>query len=259
MNTHVPDDPTALDHTLEVPLGRRAPFTRVGDWILLSGADSDARTLYRALPAHLNTSRDDDGAWPALLALARILGLKRPENVAEYMLQREVIGAIEVIRSITGLVRRNRDIVHQTPPVDYRGPRSMADGYAVNRAVPDEAFDSWRTATLQTLEESCRQTAHARAKARENHTLLPPAIPFFGLDSRTHTESASRAPGDGLTRRRKNTTKNPRLRRDVSLTAEGLIRHGLRAAELAQAVLEGAAGREGPGAAIPAPGNQFGV
>ncbi|MFD7001677.1 hypothetical protein ACFWA5_36870 [Streptomyces mirabilis] len=206
MSTHIPDDPTALDHTLEVSLGRRAPFTQVGDWVLLSGADSDARTLYWALSAHLNTSRDDNEVWPGLLTLARILGLKKPENVAKYMLQLEVIGAIEVIRSTTGLVRRNRYIVHQTPPVDYRGPRSIGDWYALNRAVSDEtseergareeAFDFWLTATRQTLKEHCQLTAHARAKARKNRTPLPPAIPFFGVNSRTPTPGGTGRAGN---------------------------------------------------------------
>ncbi|MGW5609480.1 hypothetical protein ACWEWI_25960 [Streptomyces sp. NPDC003753] len=206
MSTHVPDDPTALDHTLEVSLGRRAPFTQVGDWVLLSGADSDARTLYWALSAHLNASRDDNEVWPGLLTLARILGLKKPENVSKYMLQLEVIGAIEVIRSTTGLVRRNRYIVHQTPPADYCGPRSMADWYALSRAAPDEtpeerdareeAFDSWLTATRQTLKEHCQQTAHARAQARKSRTPLPPATPFLGATFRTPTAGGTRRPGD---------------------------------------------------------------
>lgn len=202
MSTHIPDDPTALDHTLEVSLGRRAPFTQVGDWVLLSGADSDARTLYWALSAHLNTSRDDNEVWPGLLTLARILGLKKPENVSKYMLQLEVIGAVEVIRSTTGLVRRNRYIVHQTPPSGYCGPQSMADWYALNRASCDEtpeqrdtreaAFDAWLTSTRQTLKEHCRQTAHARALARKGRTPLTPAIPFLGLTSRTPTAGGTR-------------------------------------------------------------------
>ncbi|WP_143079131.1 hypothetical protein [Streptomyces monashensis] len=208
MSTHIPDDPTALDHTLEVTLGRRAPFTQVGDWVLLSGADSDARTLYWALSAHLNASRDDNEVWPGLLTLARILGLKKPENVTKYMLQLEVIGAVEVIRSTTGLVRRNRYIVHQTPPSGYCGPRSMADWYALNRAATDEtpeerdareaAFDSWLTSTRQTLKEHCQQTAHARALARKGRTPLAPAIPFLGLNSRTPTAGGTGRAGNSI-------------------------------------------------------------
>ncbi len=196
MSTHVPDDPTALDHTLEVSLGRRAPFTQVGDWSCSPG-QTPTPELYWALSAHLNASRDDNEVWPGLLTLARILGLKKPENVSKYILQLEVIGAVEVIRSSTGLVRRNRYIVHQTPPVGYCGPRSMADWYALNRANPDEppeerdareaAFDSWLTATRQTLKEHCERTARARALARKNRTPLPPAESFLGLHSRTPT------------------------------------------------------------------------
>ncbi|MCX4881435.1 hypothetical protein [Streptomyces sp. NBC_00847] len=206
MTSHVPDDPTALDHALEVSLGRRAPFAQVGDWVLLSGADSDARTLYWALSAHLNTSRDDNEVWPGLLTLARILGLKKPENVSKYMLQLEVIGAVEVIRSTTGLVRRNRYIVHQTPPVGYCGPRSMADWYALNRAVPEEipkerdareeAFDAWLAAARQTIKECCQQTAQARALARKSRSPLPPAVPFLGLNSRTPTTGGTRRAGN---------------------------------------------------------------
>ncbi|MFF9409860.1 hypothetical protein ACF1B0_30700 [Streptomyces anandii] len=195
MSTHVPDDPTALDHTLEVSLGRRAPFTQVGDWVLLSGVDSDARTLYWALSAHLNASREDNEVWPGLLTLARILGLKKPENVSKYILQLEVIGAVEVLRSSTGLVRRNRYIVHQTPPAGYSGPQSMADWYALSRTTPgvaaeernarEEAFDSWLAATRQMLKARCQQTSRARALARKNRVPLPPAELFLGLDIRT--------------------------------------------------------------------------
>ncbi len=208
MSTHVPDDPSALDHTLEVSLGRRAPFTQVGDWVLLSGADSDARTLYWALSAHLNAARDNNEVWPGLLTLARLLGLKKPENVSKYMLQLEVIGAVEVIRSTTGLVRRNRYIVHQTPPAGYCGPQSMADWYSLNRALCDEtpeerdareaAFDAWLTATRQTLKEHCQQTAQARASARKSRAPLPPAIPFRGLHSRTPSAWGTERAGDSV-------------------------------------------------------------
>ncbi len=182
------DAPAVLDGTLELALGRRAPFTQLGDWLLLSGVSSDARALYWGLSAHINVTRDDTEVWPSLRTLARILGLKKPENVARYMLELEVVGAIDVIRTTAGLVRRNRYVVHQTPRPGYRGPHSMADWYNANRAAPSETqeqrdqreaeFDAWLDAVREALRQACDRTAKARAAARKAKQPTPTPEPF---------------------------------------------------------------------------------
>ncbi|MEU2076637.1 hypothetical protein [Streptomyces sp. NPDC013489] len=184
-----PTDPNELDETLEVGLGRRAPFSQLGDWVLFSGVDSDARTLYWGLSAHINTSeRGDTEVWPGLASLARILQLKKPENVAKFMLQLEVIGAIEVVRTMVGLVRRNRYIVHQTPPASHVGAKSTSEWYALNRGPKGEStaarkereaeFDQWLTAARAALKAHCEKVAKDRAAAKKAKAPFP-AVELF--------------------------------------------------------------------------------
>ncbi|MFF9638765.1 hypothetical protein ACF1D2_29825 [Streptomyces bacillaris] len=182
-------DPNEADEVLEVTLGRRAPFSQLGDWVLFSGVDSDARTLYWGLSAHINTSeRSDNEVWPGLAALARILQLKKPENVSKFMLQLEVIGAVEVVRTMVGLVRRNRYVVHQTPPPSHVGARSTSEWYALNRGPKGETaearkereaeFDRWLTAVRAALKAHCDKVAKARAAAKKAKAAMP-AVELF--------------------------------------------------------------------------------
>ncbi|MGE6864265.1 hypothetical protein ACQKGQ_28840, partial [Bacillus cereus] len=182
-------DPNELDETLEIGLGRRAPFSQLGDWVLFSGVDSDARTLYWGLSAHINTSeRGDTEVWPGLASLARILQLKKPENVSKFMLQLEVIGAIEVVRTMIGLVRRNRYIVHQTPPASHTGAQSTSEWYAMNRGPKGESaaarkqreaeFDEWLTAVRAGLKAHCDKVAKTRAAAKKAKAPFP-AVELF--------------------------------------------------------------------------------
>ncbi|MHA4819421.1 hypothetical protein ACXZ65_34290, partial [Streptomyces aculeolatus] len=181
-------DPTELDATFEVELGRRAPFSMLGDWVLLSGAGSEARTLLWGLSAHINVTRDDTEVWPGLVTLARILQLKKPEQVARYMLELEVIEAVTVKRSENGLKRRHRYVIHQTPPAAYTGPRSMGEWYAMNRAPEGETsdqrkereagFDAWLEAQRAALKARCEEVARERTQARKEKRPPPPLEPF---------------------------------------------------------------------------------
>lgn len=203
-----PTDPNELDETLEVTLGRRAPFSQLGDWVLFSGVDSDARTLYWGLSAHINTSeRSDTEVWPGLATLARILQLKKPENVSKFMLQLEVIGAIEVVRTMVGLVRRNRYIVHQTPPASHTGARSTSEWYALNRGPKGETsearkeresqFDRWLTAVRDGLKTHCEKVAKARAAAKKAKAPMPPVELFVApllADFRTPSAGGTARP-----------------------------------------------------------------
>ena len=203
-----PTDPNEADETLEVTLGRRAPFSQLGDWVLFSGVDSDARTLYWGLSAHINTSeRSDNEVWPGLATLARILQLKKPENVSKFMLQLEVIGAIEVVRTMVGLVRRNRYIVHQTPPASHTGARSTSEWYALNRGPKGETtevrkereaqFDRWLTAVRDALKAHCEKVAKARAAAKKAKAPMPPVELFVApllADFRTPSPGGTARP-----------------------------------------------------------------
>ena len=104
-------DPAELTSELQVAAGRRTPYTQLGDWVLLSGAEPEARTLYWALASHSTTQDAREQAGPSVRTLARILGVRKPDNVARFMLQLEVIGAVDVIRPTNTLNRHNRYVV----------------------------------------------------------------------------------------------------------------------------------------------------
>ncbi|MDX2974025.1 MULTISPECIES: hypothetical protein [Actinomycetes] len=211
------NDPNELDEALEVGLGRRAPFSQLGDWVLFSGGSSDARTLYWGLSAHLNTSvRDDLEVWPGLLSLARILGLKKPENVSKYMLELEVVGAIEVVRTMIGLVRRNRYIIHQTPPASHTGVQSTSEWYALQRGVKGESakerkerearFDAWLGAVRDGLKAHCEAVARERAAAKKAKAPFPS---FALYVAPTLPEFRTPAPGGAYPRWRGSRTPAP--------------------------------------------------
>ncbi|MEU2086539.1 hypothetical protein ABZ569_32290 [Streptomyces albus] len=199
-------DPNELDHALEVSVGRRAPYTQLGDWLLLSGASREARTLYWALSAHISVSRDDNEVWPSLATLARIVGVKKPDNLTPYMLELEVLGAVDVLRSVGGLRSRNRYIVHQTPPPGYRGVHSLGEWYALNKTSWNETaadrkereavFDAWLAAVQAALKEHCSKVAKERAAARKAKLPLPTTELFA-----TPSLDASRTPAPGGTGR----------------------------------------------------------
>lgn len=200
-------DPNELDETVEAVVGRRAPFTQLGDWTLLSGASREARELYWALSAHISVSRDDTEVWPSLKTLARIVGVKKPDNLTPYMLELEVLGAVEVIRSGGGIRSRNRYVVHQTPPPGYRGVYSLGDWYGLNkrpahsesteeRKAREAAFDAWLESVRKALKEHCAKVAAQRAAARKAKKPLPETELFV-----TPSPDASRTPAPGGTGR----------------------------------------------------------
>jgi len=203
-------DPTELDVELEIQLGRRAPFSQLGDWVRISGIDNGASSLYWDLSMHINTGRARQGdteVWPGLRTLSRFLGIKKPEQVAPYMLQLEVIGSVDVIRSTVGLVRRNRYIVHQTPPAGYLGVRSIAEWYAINRPIDGETqeqreereaeFDEWLAAVRCGLKEHCKEVTTERVAAKK--AKLP--VPAVRLFQHPRVESFRRTPKNGGTAR----------------------------------------------------------
>jgi hypothetical protein len=114
-------------------LGRRSPFTQIGDWVLLSGASPRAVHLYCVLSMHLNASRGDRMVWPSRKSLAKIMGLTRPQSVDGPMRELVKLDAIEVIRRRRedGGNERSKYIIHETPPDDYEGLVSLSEFYGV--------------------------------------------------------------------------------------------------------------------------------
>ena len=134
----------AHDHTpdeLEITLGRRAPFTQVGDWVMLANIRHASKVLYWALSAHINSGRRREGdtdVWPTQEALAQMLGYSRADKVRPLLEELVAIDAIEIQKvPVPKGGNRERSIytVHQTPPPGFVGLESLAEFHAARRAA----------------------------------------------------------------------------------------------------------------------------
>ncbi|WP_040793245.1 hypothetical protein [Nocardia paucivorans] len=136
MKNTVPADETT--EQLHLQAGRRAPYTQVGDWVLLAPIRPQARLLYWALSAHINSSREDTAVWPTQDVLAEMLGYSDGRKVRPLLAELEAIDAITIRKSrrLVGGLRRERSIyvVHQSPPEGYEGHESLRDFYAARKA-----------------------------------------------------------------------------------------------------------------------------
>lgn len=113
-----------------VERGRRAPFSQVGDWVVVSPwVEPTGKAAYWALEAMTwrenepgsGNARDAD---PSREALAEVLGFSRAQSVDRYL---EQLVSINAIDRIARPGYTTRYVVHQTPPDDYDGVRSMAE------------------------------------------------------------------------------------------------------------------------------------
>lgn len=126
------------DAPLDVEAGRVAPYSQLGDWVVLSGASSHACKLYWIFQMHVNYRRGDQTARPTRRVLADLLGFKLTKNVDPYITELETLGAITVIRGQRTMERGNiasKYIVHMEPPDGYGGLRSNADFYRARKAA----------------------------------------------------------------------------------------------------------------------------
>jgi hypothetical protein len=173
-------DPAELDQQIEIQIGRRAPFTQIGDWVLVSAVSDRAVALYCRLSMHINVTRGDTEVWPALEVLAEWAGFSKSESITPYLDELVVIGAVSVEQSryANGLRARNRYVVHQTPEAGYVGPLSAADYYALRRARPDDlaAWREQRRAWIadQARDMAARRKEGARKRRRSAAASAPP-------------------------------------------------------------------------------------
>lgn len=139
-------DPSDLPGEAEVEtvVGRtpKESFTQVYDWVLFADIPTQAKTLYWALTAHVNSTRAASGdrvVWPTMDTLAAITGLKRYDKVKRYEDALVAIGAIEVstFRTHNGMRRRKKYVVHEVPPAGHVGPTSLASFYAGRHTADD--------------------------------------------------------------------------------------------------------------------------
>jgi hypothetical protein len=169
INTSAVPGADELDEQIEIQVGRRAPFTQVGDWVLLSGISDRAVALYSRLSMHINVQRGDTEAWPAQEVLAEWADFSKASSITPYADELVVIGAItiEQTRFANGLRARNRYVVHQMPPSGYVGPVSAAQYYELRRTKPEE-LTSWRTERRAWIGEQVKLLEAGRRSAKQN-------------------------------------------------------------------------------------------
>lgn len=129
---------------MRIKQGRRAPYTQLGDWVMLAPTDvvrHAAKVLYWALSAHLTVKQDDDTepelrVNPTLEMLAAMLGFSRKDKLLPYIDDLEALGAIEVDSELVpgeGNRRRNTYTIHQSPPPEYDHYESLGEFYRAFR------------------------------------------------------------------------------------------------------------------------------
>lgn len=116
--------------------GRRAlPYTRIHQWVSLSGISPRAVALYGLLRMHVNRERADDLVWTSTLTLAvMLLGpTSRGDKISPLLKELVEIQAIDIVRG--GMPRRNIYVVHELPPAGYTGPMTLRSWYALNEQL----------------------------------------------------------------------------------------------------------------------------
>lgn len=124
---------------MEIVAGRPEPvqpYTKLGDWVLFSGASGMACKLYWIFRGHVNHQRGDRLVWPTRRELAKMLGLAKTAGVDPYIEELKALGAIDVQKQHrhNGSQTNNLYTVHMAPPEGYTGPQSLTDVYKILRS-----------------------------------------------------------------------------------------------------------------------------
>ena len=118
---------------------RREPFATAPHlWIICAWLSPQAQALYTILRAHA-VEGGGSVAFPGQQALADLLGFSRRQSVIRYLRELESAGAITITRRVIGRARRNVYEIHETPPPDYTGPRTLAQFYERRRAAQESS------------------------------------------------------------------------------------------------------------------------
>ena len=183
MSGYYEDPADDIHGQLEVQTGRRAPFSQVADWVLLSGISRTAKLLYWVLSAHLNTESGSRKAWPSQDALAELLGYSDGRKIRPFLRELVEIGAVRIPKPedpdqnpadhyyyVNGL-RRQRTIfiVYQMPPTpDDNGPDGDGPdgGESAPRPQTMKEFYAIRNAR-RDAERRARDAAEAVARRAE--------------------------------------------------------------------------------------------
>lgn len=129
-------------------------YTRVPVWILLAGASAQAYRLYAFLAEHINNSRPGQRiSCPKQTAIALVLGLKNPKQVARYANELAAMGAIRIAeyRYAGGMRRGYKYHVRFNPPAGYTGLVSLSQFYEAHPEVRSAANQGRVSAALDKM------------------------------------------------------------------------------------------------------------
>lgn len=137
-------------------------YTQVPVWVLLAGTSGQAYKLYGFLAEHINARTPGARiAFPKQKAIAKVLRLKNPRQVARYTAELEALGAVRVekYRYANGMRRGNRYHVRFNPPAGYQGLTSLSDFYEAAKAAKDAATSPSDAAKDAATREADGKTA----------------------------------------------------------------------------------------------------
>lgn len=165
---------------VRIKQGRRAPYTQLGDWVMLAPTGvvrHAAKVLYWALSAHLTVKQDDDTPAdlhvnPTLEMLAAMLGYSSGRKLLPYLDDLVALGAIDVDTELVigqGNRKRNTYTIHQSPPDEYEHYESLGEFYRAYRKA-------------KAAERAARKAARAAELAAATEETTPietiPEYPF---------------------------------------------------------------------------------
>lgn len=160
------------DGQVRIRQGRRAPYTQLGDWVMLAPSSivrPPAKVLYWALSSHLTVKQADDEVAltvsPTLAMLAEMLGYSRPDKLLPYLGDLVALGAIEIDTEFVigeGARRRNTYTIHQSPPEDYEHHETLGEFYRAFRARRDAERAARRAARIAAAAPDIEAPANPR-------------------------------------------------------------------------------------------------
>lgn len=121
--------------------GRVCPFAKIPHWVLLADIPDKSKTLYTLLNAHVNNHADNCDVVLRQDKLAKMLGLKKAEQVKRYTDPLVALGAVEVRHERHGARNMKLRIVytvHELPPDGYDGMRSLREFHAQEKAKEEK-------------------------------------------------------------------------------------------------------------------------
>jgi hypothetical protein len=172
--------------------GWPSPYLRVPLWLVFT-APPMARAMYEAIAAHVNDERGDSKAWPGRDVLADLMDLT-PKSVDKYIRELEKLGAIDVIRrtDARGMKTTNVYVVHHDPPIEYTGPRTIAEYHERRRAAAERPVPAGRPVVPSTglrTNQGKRTDGFTQNWDKQGKNQVPagrPVVPSASLRSPVH-------------------------------------------------------------------------